>query len=216
VVNYASSQAGADRVVAAIVAEGGTAVAVQADVAKAADVRRLFAETKRAFGGLDILVNNAGVFKFEPVEAVTEDEFHREFDTNVLGSILAVQEGLKYFGPAGGSIINISSVASSNPATNSVVYSATKAALDSVTRVLAFKLGARNIRVNSVNPGVTETEGAHDIGVFSSDLGQQLLANTPLGRFGQPRDIAPAVVFLASEAAHSVTGESIRVSGGLN
>jgi 3-oxoacyl-[acyl-carrier protein] reductase len=216
VVNYASSQAGADRVVAAIVAEGGTAVAVQADVAKAADVRRLFAETRRAFGGLDILVNNAGVFKFEPVEAVTEDEFHREFDTNVLGSILAVQEGLKYFGPAGGSIINVSSVASSNPAPNSVVYSATKAALDSVTRVLAKELGARNIRVNSVNPGVTETEGANDIGVFSSELGQQLLTNTPLGRFGQPRDIAPAVVFLASDAAHWVTGESIRVSGGLN
>ena len=215
VVNYASSQAGADRVVAAIVAEGGTAVAVQADVAKAADVRRLFAETKRAFGGLDILVNNAGVFKFEPVEAVTEDEFHREFDTNVLGSILAVQEGLKYFGPAGGSIINVSSVASSNPGPNSVVYAATKAALDSVTRVLAAELGARNIRVNSVNPGVTETEGANDIGVFSSEWGQQLLTNTPLGRFGQPRDIAPAVVFLASDAAHWVTGESIRVSGGL-
>ena len=215
-VNYASSQEGADRVVAAIVAEGGTAVAVQADVAKAADVRRLFAETKRAFGRLDMLVNNAGVFKFEPLEAVTEDEFHREFDTNVLGSDpRRRRKALKYFGPAGGSIINVSSVASSNPVPNSVVYSATKAALDSVTRVLAAELGARNIRVNSINPGATETEGANDTGVFGSEFGQQLLTDTPLGRFGQPRDIAPAVVFLASDAAHWVTGESIRVSGGL-
>jgi len=216
VVNYASDQEGADRVVRAIVAEGGRAVAVQGDVAKIEDIRRLFAETKRAFGGLDVLVNNAGVFRFDSIEEVTEQEFHREFNINVLGSILAIQEGLKYFGPAGGSIINVSSVASTNPAPQSVVYSSTKAALDSVTRVLAAELGPRQIRVNSVNPGATETEGANDLGVFGTEFGQRLLSDTPLGRFGQPRDIAPAVVFLASDAAHWVTGESIRVSGGLN
>jgi 3-oxoacyl-[acyl-carrier protein] reductase len=215
VVNYASDQEGADRVVRAIVAEGGRAVAVQGDVAKIEDIRRLFAETKRAFGGLDVLVNNAGVFRFDPIEEVTEQEFHREFNTNVLGSILAIQEGVKYFGSAGGSIINISSVASTNPAPQSVVYSSTKAALDSVTRVLAAELGPRQIRVNSVNPGATETEGANDLGVFGTEWGQRLLSDTPLGRFGQPRDIAPAVVFLASDAANWVTGETIRVSGGL-
>jgi 3-oxoacyl-[acyl-carrier protein] reductase len=215
VVNYASDHEGADRVVRAIVAEGGRAVAVQGDVAKIEDIRRLFAETKRAFGGLDVLVNNAGVFRFDPIEEVTEQEFHREFNTNVLGSILAIQEGVKYFGSAGGSIINISSVASTNPAPQSVVYSSTKAALDSVTRVLAAELGPRQIRVNSVNPGATETEGANDLGVFGTEFGQRLLSDTPLGRFGQPRDIAPAVVFLASDAANWVTGETIRVSGGL-
>jgi len=215
VVNYASDHEGADRVVRAIVAEGGRAVAVQGDVAKIEDIRRLFAETKRAFGGLDVLVNNAGVFRFDPIEEVTEQEFHREFNTNVLGSILAIQEGVKYFGSAGGSIINISSVASTNPAPQSVVYSSTKAALDSVTRVLAAELGPRQIRVNSVNPGATETEGANDTGVFGTEFGQRLLSDTPLGRFGQPRDIAPAVVFLASDAANWVTGETIRVSGGL-
>ena len=215
VVNYVSDKEGADRVVRAIVAEDGRAVAVQGDVAKAQDIRRLFAETKRAFGGLDVLVNNAGVFRFDSIEDVTEQEFHREFNINVLGSILAIQEGLKYFGPAGGSIINVSSVASTNPAPQSVVYSSTKAALDSVTRVLAVELGPRHIRVNAVNPGATETEGANDFGVFDSELGQRLLSDTPLGRFGQPRDIAPAVVFLASDAANWVTGETIRVSGGL-
>ena len=215
VVNYASDKEGADRVVRAIVAEGGRAVAVQGDVAKIEDIRRLFAETKRAFGGLDVLVNNAGVFRFDPIEEVTEQEFHREFNTNVLGSILAIQEGVKYFGSAGGSIINISSVASTNPAPQSVVYSSTKAALDSVTRVLAVELGPRQIRVNSVNPGATETEGANDLGVFGTEFGQRLLSDTPLGRFGQPRDIAPAVVFLASDAANWVIGETIRVSGGL-
>jgi len=215
VVNYVSDKEGADRVVRAIVAEDGRAVAVQGDVAKIQDIRRLFAETKRAFGGLDVLVNNAGVFRFAPIEEVTEQEFHREFNINVLGSILAIQEGLKYFGPAGGSIINVSSVASTNPAPQSVVYSSTKAALDSVTRVLAVELGPRHIRVNSVNPGATETEGANDLGVFGTEVGQRLLSDTPLGRFGQPRDIAPAVVFLASDAANWVTGETIRVSGGL-
>jgi len=215
VVNYAASREGADSVVAAIVAGGGKAIAVQGDVSKADDVRRLFAATKEAFGALDVLVNNAGVFQFDPLEAVTEGEFHREFDTNVLGSILAVQEGLKYFGPAGGSIINISSVASSNPAPNSVVYSATKAALDSVTRVIAKELGARNIRVNSVNPGGVETEGTHSAGMIGSDFEKQLVAQTPLGRLGQPSDIAKVALFLASQDSDWLTGELLTVSGGM-
>jgi len=215
VVNYASSKDGADRVVADITAKGGKAVAVQGDMSKAADVRRLFEETRKAFGGLDVLVNNAGVFKFEPLEAVTEREFHREFNTNVLGPILAIQEAVKYFGPEGGSVINISSVVSANPGPMSVVYSATKSALDSITRELARELGPRKIRVNSIAPGFTETEGVLDIELIGSDEGKEFVARTPLGRIGRPDDIAPAVVFLASGDSGWVTGESIRVSGGL-
>jgi 3-oxoacyl-[acyl-carrier protein] reductase len=215
VVNYSSSRTGADRVVAEITRKGGRAIAVQCDVSKAADVRRLFEETKKAFGSPDILVNNAGVFKFEPVEAVTEDEFHREFNTNVLGSILTIQEALKHFGPEGGSIINVSSITSFNPAQMSLVYSATKAAMDSITRVLSRELGPRKIRVNSINPGVTETEGALQTEFFGSEQERQMVSNTPLGRFAKPEDIAPTVVFLASEESAWITGESIRVSGGL-
>ena len=215
VVNYSSSKTGADRVVAEITAKGGRAIAVQGDVSKAADVRRLLEETKKAFGSLDVLVNNAGVFKFEPIEVVTEDEFHREFNTNVLGSILTIQEALRHFGPEGGSIINVSSIASFNPPQMSLVYSATKAAMDSITRVLSRELGPRKIRVNSINPGVTETEGALQTEFFGSEDARQMASNTPLGRFAKPDDIAPTVVFLASEASAWITGESIRVSGGL-
>jgi 3-oxoacyl-[acyl-carrier protein] reductase len=215
VVNYASSKEGADRVVAEITSKGGKAIAVQGDVSKADDVRRLFEETEKHFGSLDVLVNNAGVFQLEPLEAVTEAEFHREFDTNVLGPILATQQAVKHFGPAGGSVINISSIASGNPPQMTVVYSATKAAMDSLTRVLALELGPRKIRVNSISPGLTETEGALQTEVFGGDQEKQFVANTPLGRVGQPEDIAPAVVFLASEDASWITGESIRVSGGL-
>jgi 3-oxoacyl-[acyl-carrier protein] reductase len=215
VVNYSSSKTGADRVVAEITGKGGRAIAVQGDVSKAADARRLFEETKKAFGSLDVLVNNAGVFKFEPVEAVTEDEFHREFNTNVLGSILTIQEALKHLGPEGGSIINVSSITSFNPAQMSLVYSATKAAMDSITRVLSRELGPRKIRVNSINPGVTETEGALQTEFFGSEQERQMVSNTPLGRFAKPEDIAPTVVFLASEESAWITGESIRVSGGL-
>src|SRR6266852_3560258 len=199
VVNYASSRAGADRVVSEIVDQGGRAIAVQGDVARAADVRRLFEETRKAFGSLDVLVNNAGVFQFEPLEAVTEDEFHREFNTNVLGPILTTQEALKHFGPDGGSVINIGSVASHSAPPNSVVYSATKGAVDSIARVLGKELGARKIRVNTIAPGGVETEGAHRIGVIGSDFEKQIVAGTPLGRFGQPEDIARVAVFLASE-----------------
>jgi 3-oxoacyl-[acyl-carrier protein] reductase len=214
VVNYASSRDGADRVVAEITGKGGRAIAVQGDVAKTADVRRLFEETQRAFGALDVLVNNAGVYQLEPIESVVEDAFHRQFNTNVLGPILAIQEAVKHFGPKGGSVINISSVASTSAPPNSVVYSATKGALDSVTRVLAKELGPRRIRVNTIAPGGVETEGVHAAGLMGSDFEKQVVAGTPLGRFGQPEDIAGVAVFLASDAAGWVTGERISASGG--
>ena len=214
IVNYASSREGADRVVAEITGKGGRAVAVQGDVAKAADVRRLFEETQRAFGALDVLVNNAGVYQLEPIESVVEDAFHRQFNTNVLGPILAIQEAVKHFGPKGGSVINISSVASTAAPPNSVVYSATKGALDTVTRVLAKELGPRRIRVNTIAPGGVETEGVHAAGLIGSDFEKQVVAGTPLGRFGQPEDIAGVAVFLASDAAGWVTGERISASGG--
>src|SRR4051794_6999482 len=215
VVNYSSSQEGADRVVAEITGNGGTAIAVQGDVSKGPDVERLFEETEKAFGPLDVLVNNAGVFQFDPLEAVTEDEFHREFNTNVLGLILTTQEALKYFGPEGGSVINIGSTASSVTPPMSVVYTATKGAVDAVTRVLAKELGPRKIRVNSINPGGVETEGVHRIGIIGSDFEKQMVAQTPLGRLGQPEDIAPVAVFLASDNARWLTGERITASGGL-
>ncbi len=215
VVNYASSKEGADRVVKEITQNGGQAIAVQGDVAKAGDVKRLFAETKKAFGSLDILVNNAGVYQFLPLESVTEEEFHREFNTNVLGLILATREAVKYFGAEGGSVINVGSVASTMTPPNSVIYTATKGAVDAVTRALAKELGPRKIRVNSINPGGVETEGTHRIGVVGSDFEKQMVAQTPLGRFGQPEDIGPVAVFLASGAAGWVTGEVLAASGGL-
>ena len=214
VVNYASSRDGADRVVAEITGKGGRAIAVQGDVGKADDVRRLFEETQRAFGALDVLVNNAGVYQLEPIESVVEDAFHRQFNTNVLGPILAIQEAVKHFGPKGGSVINISSVASTAAPPNSVVYSATKGALDTVTQVLAKELGPRRIRVNTIAPGGVETEGVHAAGLMGSDFEKQVVAGTPLGRFGQPEDIAGVAVFLASDAAGWVTGERIGASGG--
>ena len=215
VVNYSSSREGADRVVAEITGSGGTAIAVQGNVSKGADVERLFAETEKAFGTLDVLVNNAGVFQFDPLEAVTETEFHREFDTNVLGPILMTQEAVKRFGPEGGSVINIGSVVVRNPPPGAVVYVATKGALDSVTRVLASELGGRKIRVNSINPGGVETEGAHAAGIMGSDFEKQMVARTPLGRIGQPDDVARVAVFLASEESSWMTGEILVASGGL-
>jgi 3-oxoacyl-[acyl-carrier protein] reductase len=213
-VNYASSREDADRVVADIVGKGGKAIAVKADVSKAADVRRLFDETKKAFGSLDVLVNNAGIYRFAPLEEVTEDEFHRVFNTNVLGLLLATKEAMKHFGPEGGSVINISSIASTSSAPTTVVYSATKGAVDTITRVLAKELGPKKIRVNAINPGGVETEGTHSIGVIGSEFEKQLVARTPLGRLGQPNDIAPVAVFLASAASGWMTGETIAVSGG--
>ncbi|OBQ66735.1 SDR family NAD(P)-dependent oxidoreductase [Mesorhizobium loti] len=214
VVNYASSREGAGRVVAAIEAGGGRAVAVQGDVARAADISGLFEAAKTSFGGADILVNNAGVFRFEPLEAVSEAEFHRQFDTNVLGVVLAIQEAARHFGPQGGSIVNISSVASFNPQPNSLVYAATKAAVDSITLSMARELGRRNIRVNSIAPGGVDTEGLRHAGIVGSEPEKALVAVTPLGRFGQPDDIAKVAVFLASDEAAWVSGERITASGG--
>jgi 3-oxoacyl-[acyl-carrier protein] reductase len=215
VVNYSSSRGGADHVVAEITADGGRAIAVQGDMSKIEDVRRLFAETTKAFGAVDVLVNNAGVYKFEPLEAVTEAEFHRHFNTNVLGPILATQEAVKHFNPAGGSVINIGSIASRNATPSSVVYSATKSALETVTRILARELGPRKIRVNALNPGYTETEGVASTGILGSDMAKEMIAQTPLGRGGRPQDIAPVAVFLASERAAWITGETLVASGGL-
>jgi 3-oxoacyl-[acyl-carrier protein] reductase len=215
VANYASSREGADRVVAEITKAGGKAIAVHGDVSKAADVARLFAEAKSAFGQVDVLVNNAGVYKFAPIEDVTEDEFHREFNTNVLGALLAIREAVKYFGPGGGSVINISSVASANAMPQTSIYSATKSALDSVTRVLASELGPRRIRVNAIAPGGVDTEGVQSAGIKGSDMEKAMVAQTPLGRFGEPEDIARVAVFLASDQSRWLTGERITASGGL-
>jgi 3-oxoacyl-[acyl-carrier protein] reductase len=215
VVNYASSKEGADRVVAEITGSGGKAIAVQGDVSKAADVQRLFAETKKAFGTLDVLVNNAGVYQFAPLEDVTESEFHRQFNTNVLGLILATQEAVKHFGDNGGSVINIGSVVSRLGLPGSTVYTATKGAVDAVTLVLSKELGPRKIRVNSINPGGVETEGTHTMGMIGSDMEKQMVAQTPLGRLGQPGDIATIAVFLASTDAGWLTGETLLASGGM-
>jgi 3-oxoacyl-[acyl-carrier protein] reductase len=214
VVNYASSKEGADRVVEEITSKGGRAIAVKGDIAKAADVKRLFQETEKAFGRLDVLVNNAGVYSFGPLESATEEEFHRQFNINVLGLILTTQEAVKLFAEKGGSVINIGTAASQTGAPNMVLYLATKSGVDSVTRVLSKELGPRNIRVNSINPGGTETEGVHALGVIGSDFQKQLIAKTPLGRFGQPEDIARIAVFLASDASGWLTGEILHASGG--
>ena len=215
VVNYSSSKEGADIAVAEITKNGGRALAVQANVAKHSELQQLFAETKKAFGKLDILINNAGVYEFQPLEAVTEEHFHKHFNLNVLGLILASQEAAKHFSPAGGSIVNVSSLASTYTPPNTVVYSATKAAVDAVTKVLAKELGPRKIRVNAVNPGMIETEGVRAGGFAGSDFRKQLESQTPLGRIGQPEDVAPAVVFFASPDAAWISGETLFIAGGL-
>ncbi len=215
VVNYSSSKEGADRVVAEIVEKGGKAVAVQGDVAKASDVRRIFAETKKSFGTLDVLVNNAGVYEFAALAEITEEQFHRQFNTNVLGLILMTQEAVKLFGPEGGNIINIGSTASTLTPPTTTVYTATKGAVDAVTHVLAKELGPKKIRVNSINPGVVETEGTLTSGIIGSDFQKQSEAQTPLGRIAQPADIASIAVFLASAESGWLTGETLVASGGL-
>ena len=214
VVNYSSSKEGADRVVGEIKGNGGKAIAVQANVAKEADIRRLFEESKKAFGRIDILVNNAGIYEFAPLEEVTAEHFHRQFDLNVLGLILASREAVKLFGPAGGNIINISSVAATVAMPGASVYSATKAAVDAITKSLAKELGPRKIRVNAINPGMVETEGVRAAGISSSEIRTQVESQTPLGRIGQPRDIAPAAVFLASADSDWITGETFHIAGG--
>ena len=214
VVNYASDKTGADRVVAEIVSRGGKAVAIQADISKASDTKRLLTESVKAVGSLDILVNNAGVYSFGPLESVTEEEFHRQFNTNVLGLLLITQEAVKHFDGKGGSIINIGTAASETGSPNMVLYLATKSGVDSITRVLSKELGPREIRVNSINPGGTDTEGARTLGVIGSEFEKHLISQTPLGRLGQPDDIAPIAVFLASDASRWLTGEIIHASGG--
>lgn len=215
VVNYASSREGADKVVAEITSKGGKAVAVQGDVSQAEDVTRLFVEAKKAFGKVDVLVNNAGVYQFAALEEITEEQFHRMFNTNVLGLLLVTKEAARQFGAEGGSIINIGSSASSMTPPTSAVYTATKGAVDAITRVLAKELGPKKIRVNSINPGMVETEGVHSAGFIGGDFEKWAQAQTPLGRIGQPGDISPVAVFLASNDSGWLTGEILLASGGM-
>jgi 3-oxoacyl-[acyl-carrier protein] reductase len=214
VVNYSSSKAGADAVVAKIVAKGGKAIAVQGDVSKQEDIVRLFAETKKAYGKLDILVNNAGIYDFKPLGEISADHFHKQFNLNVLGLLLTTQEAVKLIGEEGGSIINISSLVGQMPAATGSVYSATKAAVDSLAVSLSQELGPRKIRVNSLNPGMVETEGLHAVGFAESDWRKHVETTTPLGRIAQPEDIATAAVFFASDDAGWVTGQTLILSGG--
>ena len=214
VVNYASSKEGADKVVAEITGKGGKAIAVQGDVAKQADIDMLFSETKKKYGRLDVLVNNAGVYEFAPLEALTETQFHKIFNLNVLGLLLTTQTAAKYLGE-GGSIINIGSAVSRITPPTSVVYTATKGAVDAITGVLARELGPKKIRVNSLNPGMVETEGLHSAGFIGSDFEKGAVAQTPLGRIGQPEDIGPIAVFLASDDSRWLTGEQLLASGGM-
>lgn len=215
VVNYSSAKAGAEKVVADIVAAGGKAVAVQADVSKKADVARLYAETKQAFGNVDILVNNAGVYQFGALADITEEEFHRQFNTNVLGLLLATQGAVNNFNDKGGSIINISSTVTRITPPGSSVYTGTKGAVDSITQVLSKELGHKNIRVNAINPGIVETEGTHSAGFIGSDFHKEAEKQAPLGRIGQPNDIATIATFLASEDSGWLTGEVLLASGGI-
>jgi 3-oxoacyl-[acyl-carrier protein] reductase len=214
VVNYASSKAGADKVVDEITKSGGQAVAVQGDVSKKADIDRLFAETERAFGKANILVNNAGVYGFASLEQVTEESFHQQFNLNVLGLLLTSQKAAEHFGTAGGSIVNVSSIVGINPLPGASIYSATKAAVDAITKSLARELGPRKIRVNSVNPGMIETEGLQAAGMSEGDFRKGVESQTPLGRIGQPNDVATVAAFLASADSGWITGETFKVAGG--
>jgi 3-oxoacyl-[acyl-carrier protein] reductase len=215
VVNYASSKEGADKVVAAIAAAGGKALAVQGDVSKQADITRLFAETRKAFGKLDILVNNAGVYTFAPLDQITEEVFHQQFNLNVLGLLLTTKEAAKYFNGDGGSVINISSAVTTLYPPGSSTYTATKASVDAITVILSKELGPRGIRVNAINPGIVETEGTHAAGFIGSDFDKGFVAQAPLGRIGQPDDISPAAVFLASSDSKYMTGQTLNISGGI-
>jgi len=215
VVNYSTSKEGADRVVSEIKAGGGQGIAVQANIAKKKEIERLFEETKKAFGRLDILVNNAGVYEFAPLDSVTEEQFHKQFDLNVLGLVLASKEAANYFGSEGGSIVNISSVTSTLAPPNSAIYTGTKGAVDAVTKALAKELGPKKIRVNAINPGMVVTEGLQAAGMSNGEFRKQVEAQTPLGRIGEVEDIAPAAVFFASRDASWITGETLVIAGGL-
>jgi len=215
VVNYSSSKEGADRVVSAITAQGGKAIAVQGSVAKSADVEKLFAETKKAYGKIDVLVNNAGIYAFSPLDQITEESFQQQFGTNVLGLLQASREAVKLFPAEGGSIINISSIVSDIAPPTSAIYTGTKGAVDAITRVLANELAPKKIRVNAINPGMVDTEGAQAAGFIGSDFEKQHTKQVPLGRIGQPDDIAKIAVFLASEDSGWLTGERLLATGGL-
>ena len=215
VVNYASDKAGADKTVAEITKAGGKAVAIGASVAKSGDIDKLFTETKKAFGKVDILVNNAGVYSFAPLEAITEEEINRIYSTNVTGLLLTTKAAVALFPPEGGSVINIGSIVSEVTSPNTAIYTGTKGAVDAITRVLAKELGPKNIRVNAVNPGMTNTEGTQSAGVIGSDYEKTLIAQTPLGRIGKPDDIADVVTFIASDDARWVTGSLLQAGGGL-
>ena len=215
VVNYSSSKSGADKVVAEINAAGGKAVAIQGDVSKPADITRFVTEASATYGKIDILVNNAGVYEFLPLEAITAEHYQRIFDINVRGLILTTQEAVKHFPSTGGSIINIGSVVTDLTPPASAVYTGTKGAVDAITGVLAKELGAKNIRVNALNPGLTQTEGTHTGGIVGSEFEANAVKQTPLGRAGQPQDIAKAAVFLASDDSGWVTGDKLRVGGGI-
>lgn len=214
VVNYATSREGATKVVREITEAGGKAIAVGGSVSKEADIKALFDETRKAYGKVDILVNNAGVYGFAPLDQVSVDEFRREFDTNVLGLLLTTKAALPLFPSEGGSVINISSVVSALAPPMASVYSSTKGAVDTITKSLAKELGARRIRVNAINPGLVITEGTKAEGIVGTEFEKEAIAGTPLGRAGQPEDIAPPVSFLASDDARWITGETIFVSGG--
>lgn len=214
VVNYASSKNEALKVVAAIESAGGKAHAVQADVSRPEEISKLFTETKEKFGKLDILVNNAGIYEFAQLEEVTPEHFHKQFNLNVLGLVLATKEAAKYFGDKGGSIVNVSSLVSRASVPGASVYSATKGAVDALTRSLSAELGPRRIRINTINPGMVATEGTHSAGFVDSDFRKQIEMQTPLGRIGEVSDIAPAVVYFASDDAKWVTGESLYLAGG--
>src|SRR5258705_10995934 len=215
IVNYASSKTDADKVVNEITKRGGKAVAVQGSVTKKDDVEKLFAAAEKAFGKIDIVVNNAGVYEFVPLEEVTEQQFHRMFDTNVLGMLLSTQEALKHFNADGGSVINIGSLASSLTPPTAVVYNATKGAVDAITRTLAKELGPRKIRVNAINPGMVITEGAVAGGYTEGDMRKMFESQTPLGRVGKTEDIAPAPGFFPSDDSKWITGETLLIAGGL-
>jgi 3-oxoacyl-[acyl-carrier protein] reductase len=215
VLNYATSKAGADEVVAEITANGGNALAIQGNVSNEADMARLFEETNKAFGPVDILVNNAGIYKFGTIEEISAEDFHAQFNTNVLGLLLATKGAVKNFNAQGGSIINIGSVVSSITPPGSSIYTATKGAVDAITHVLAKELGSKHIRVNSINPGMVETEGARTAGIIGSDMHNETVKITPLGRIGAPKDIADIAVFLASEDSGWLTGEILLAGGGL-
>jgi 3-oxoacyl-[acyl-carrier protein] reductase len=214
-VNYSSSKEDAEKVVQQIISDGGRAFAVQGSVTSIADLERVFAETVTNYGQLDILVNNAGIYKFDPLEDVTAEEFNRQFGTNVLGTLLSTQQALKHFPERGGSVVNIGSVVSTGPSANSSIYSATKGAVDTLTKALAIELAPKNIKVNAVAPGLTVTEGTVSTGITGSDMERSVIAATPLGRAGQPEDIARVVTFLASEDANWLTGQILLASGGL-